>query len=246
MDQRPLQYGCQDHWTWSKKDKSHEVRLYGTRHTIAHFHPNWSTGTAAVRGTRVLNNGCYYWEVAISQRVFGTSMMFGIGTKKAKLHVDRFVDLLGIDEHSWGLSHKGLLWHKGEYRSYTPPFRENEATTIGLYFDGVKGNLSYFKDGVNLGVAFTGLTQVKEDLYPIVCSTAAKTEMTLGVLRRAYNNLQDLCRATILHHITSRNDVDFLNLPNRIKHYLLEDFHGVKSHENNVSSRKSGNTCQYV
>jgi SPRY domain-containing SOCS box protein 3 len=33
-------------------------------------------------------------------------MMFGIGTKKARLHVDAFVNMLGEDESSWGLSHK--------------------------------------------------------------------------------------------------------------------------------------------
>ena len=30
---------------------------------IAHFHPNWSNGTAGVRGTRILNGGRFYWEV---------------------------------------------------------------------------------------------------------------------------------------------------------------------------------------
>jgi hypothetical protein len=33
-------------------------------------------------------------------------MMFGVGTKKARLHVDAFVNMLGEDEHSWGFSHK--------------------------------------------------------------------------------------------------------------------------------------------
>ena len=42
----------------------------------------------------------------MSQRIFGTSMMFGIGTREARLHVDAFVNMLGEDEHSWGLSHK--------------------------------------------------------------------------------------------------------------------------------------------
>lgn len=36
------------------------------------FHPNWSKGTAAIRGTRILNHGRYYWEIHVSHRVFGT------------------------------------------------------------------------------------------------------------------------------------------------------------------------------
>ena len=59
-----------------------------------------------MRGTRVLNGGRFYWEIHVSQRIFGTSMMFGIGTREARLHVDAFVNMLGEDEHSWGLSHK--------------------------------------------------------------------------------------------------------------------------------------------
>merc|ERR1711944_116874 len=84
----PLVNGCDDNWTWNHLAKSHEVRLSGPKGRIAHFHPNWSNGTAGVRGTRVLNHGRYYWELNISERVFGTSMMFGIGTEKARLHVD--------------------------------------------------------------------------------------------------------------------------------------------------------------
>ena len=68
----PLCNGCEDHWSWNTKDKSHEVRLNGPNSRIAHFHPNWSNGTAGVRGTRILNGGRYYWEVNVSQRIFGT------------------------------------------------------------------------------------------------------------------------------------------------------------------------------
>ena len=120
-------------------------------------------------------------------------MMFGVGTHSARLHVDAFVNMLGEDSRSWGLSHKGFLWHAGKQRQYTNPFRENTATTIGIYFDGLKGTLTYYKDGVSLGTAFEGLTQSElgdEPLYPIVCSTAAKTEMALGVMKREFLSLQ--------------------------------------------------------
>ena len=59
----------------------------------------------------------------MSQRIFGTSMMFGVGTHSARLHVDAFVNMLGEDSRSWGLSHKGFLWHAGKQRQYTKPFR---------------------------------------------------------------------------------------------------------------------------
>ncbi|XP_014675400.1 PREDICTED: SPRY domain-containing SOCS box protein 3-like [Priapulus caudatus] len=219
---QPLRNGCHDRWTWNKRDKSHEVRLLGTDHVTAHFHPNWSNGTAGVRGTRALNHGRYYWEIHISQRIFGTSMMFGIGTRMARLHIDAFVNMLGENEHSWGLSHKGMLWHNGKCRQYTKPFRENEATTIGMYFDWQQGTLTYYKDGACLGVAFTGLNKLEEEIFPTICSTAAKTEMTLGLTMRGFYDLQDRCRAAILNNVANDNDVDALNLPNKLKEYIRQ------------------------
>ena len=116
----PMSHACQDNWTWNPKDKSHEVVLHGPRSRIAHFHPNWSNGTAGVRGTRVLRRDRrHYWEVNVSQRIFGTSMMFGVGTGRCRLHVDAFVNMLGEDGRSWGLSHKGYLWHAGTHKLYT-------------------------------------------------------------------------------------------------------------------------------
>lgn len=77
QDDPPLHNYCTDYWTWNKRDKSHEVRILGENFQTAFFHPNWSNGTAAVRGTRILNRGRYYWEINVTRRIFGTSMMFG-------------------------------------------------------------------------------------------------------------------------------------------------------------------------
>ncbi|XP_071042535.1 SPRY domain-containing SOCS box protein 3 isoform X2 [Parasteatoda tepidariorum] len=246
---------CSDYWTWNKKDKSHEVLLYGDNFKTAQFHPNWSNGTAGVRGTRILNGGRYYWEINISQRIFGTSMMFGIGTKKAKLHTNAFINLLGEDEEGWGLSHKGLLWHDGKWRQYTKPFRENESTRVGILFDGITGTLSYYKDGCCLGVAFNDLHLVQDELYPIICSTAAKTEMSLGDTKREFGNLQDRCRSAILTLLNEVNDVSELCLPKSIKSYLTEGVQElppmdkpekppVPRKRNNYCTRSR--TCRYV
>ncbi|XP_002737573.1 SPRY domain-containing SOCS box protein 3-like [Saccoglossus kowalevskii] len=213
---------CSDNWCWNKRDKSHEVKVFGKRNQSVLFHPNWSNGTAAVRGNDALNNGRHYWEIDVSQRIFGTSMMFGVGTKRARLHVDAFVNLLGENEESWGLSHKGLLWNRGESKIYTKPFRENEPTTIGILFDGVQGTLSYFKDGETLGVAFEGFKKIKEDIFPIISSTAAKTEMTLIRSRRSYTSLQDRCRAVIIAHVKDEKLLEKLYLPNRLIEFIRE------------------------
>lgn len=105
---------------------------------------------------------------------------------------------------------------------YTKPFRENEATTVGILFDGIEGTITYYKDGKSLGVAFRGLNEVKDNLYPIICSTAAKTEMTLTGMKRDYVNLQDRCRAVIVKRVRARKDLEKLMVPPRIKSFLAE------------------------
>jgi len=64
---------------------------------------------------------------------------------------------------------------------------------------------------------------VREPLFPIVCSTAAKTEMFLYNTKRDFANLQDRCRATIMKHVRSQDCLDKLKLPFRIRNYLAEN-----------------------
>lgn len=155
-------------------------------------------------------------------------MMFGIGTDEARLHANKFINLLGEDENGWGLSHKGLLWHRGTGLHFTKRFIENQATQIGLLFDGINGTLTYYKDGKRLGVAFRGLNEIKKPLYPIVTSTAAKTEMTLAETRRDFVNLQDRCRAEIMKVIKTREQIRQLGLPTIINRYLAESLYDAK------------------
>ena len=95
-------------------------------------------------------------------------------------------------------------------------------TTIGVFFDSLEGTLTFYKDNICLGVAFKNLQKINEPLYPIVCSTAAKTEMMLGVLKRDFISLQDRCRASILTCISEEQQIDNLELPVSLKKYILE------------------------
>ena len=69
----------------------------------------------------------------------------------------------------------------------------------------------------SLGVAFTGLNEISEPLYPMICSTAAKTEMSLGVMKREFLSMQDRCRATIIRSLTNEGQIEQLLLPRTLK-----------------------------
>ena len=212
-----------DNWSWNTDDKSYEVLVTGRNNRTAHFHPNWAYSTAGVRGTKILNGKRAYWEITTSEKVFGTSMMFGIGTKKARLHIDGFTNMLGMDENSWGLNHNGFTWHNNSHKKYTKPFTLNTPTTIGLLFDGISGSLTFFKDSINLGIAFSNLHKVSEPLLPIVCSTAADTKMSLGNLKRDYHSLQDRCCSIILTNLTNKDHINKLEVPYRLKQLIYKE-----------------------
>lgn len=81
----------------------------------------------------------------------------------------------GIDSESWGLSYKGFIWHNGRSRKYSEPFYERN-TVIGVLLDLSAGTLTFFRNGVNLGVAFSGLEQVKREtsLHRVCWSTGCR------------------------------------------------------------------------
>lgn len=70
--------------------------------------------------------------------------MFGVCTKEQNLSANDYCNLIGLDKHGWSLSHKGHLWHNGECNQYTSIFPEHGTVKIGLFFDTMRGQLSYF------------------------------------------------------------------------------------------------------
>ena len=63
-------------WIWNEKKKSDDV-IICSGGTEAYFHPDYSCGTAAVRGSHMLLSGWeHYWEVKMASAVYGTDMVY--------------------------------------------------------------------------------------------------------------------------------------------------------------------------
>ncbi|KJH39975.1 hypothetical protein DICVIV_14115 [Dictyocaulus viviparus] len=104
-------------WSFFKEPTNLEAAVYDNQ---VLFHPVCAFGTAGIRGTKQLTaTSIVYWDTRVCQNLFGTSIMFGVGTKYAAGSVtviktrarSQFVDLLGEDEQSYGLNQKGLVRH---------------------------------------------------------------------------------------------------------------------------------------
>lgn len=61
------------------------------------FHANYSSGTAAIRGTMPIKEGHHFWEVKMTTPVYGTDMMIGVATEEMELdkYIHTFCSLLG-------------------------------------------------------------------------------------------------------------------------------------------------------
>ncbi|KAH9514410.1 SPRY domain-containing SOCS box protein 3 [Bulinus truncatus] len=212
-----------ENWVWDRYSKPQEV-LLSSNYEAAYFYIDpviESTGTVAVRGTKGFADGEHYWEISFLEPPIGTSVMIGVGTKNALLKSKhyQFINLLGQDRESWGLSYKGFIWHNGISKRYCDPFYERH-TVIGVLLNMYKGTLTFFKNGASLGEAFSGLCAIKEPLYPLISSTATQTELELGTRTCRYLTLQEKCFSKILNSLKNTDSIDNLPLPKLMKLHL--------------------------
>ncbi|XP_077595680.1 SPRY domain-containing SOCS box protein 3 [Stigmatopora nigra] len=214
-------------WVWDQRVKSSGAFLSCDDRKVS-FHSDYSCGTAAIRGTRELTEGQHFWEIKMTSPVYGTDMMVGIGTAEVNLEKFKynFGSLLGHDEDSWGLSYTGLLQHKGEKVDFSSRF--GQGSIIGLHLDTWHGTLTVYKNRRCVGVAATKLQNKK--LYPMLCSTAAKSSMK--VIRACYTptSLQYLCCTRLRKILPTSADVPtVLELPPGLRSLLHRRFGWVFS-----------------
>lgn len=62
-------------WTWDKEYSTLSVKL-GDKNSNVTFHPVYSTGTAVVRGNKLLEKGRHhFWEILMLSKIHGTDVV---------------------------------------------------------------------------------------------------------------------------------------------------------------------------
>lgn len=108
----------------------------------------YTNGLGIIRSTFAMSTGKWYWEV-IPQ---STACIFGIATKDAP-----YTTYLGGNAYGWGYyGFNGNKYANATNSAYGATFTTNDI--IGVAFDADSGSLSFYKNGVSQGVAYTGLT----------------------------------------------------------------------------------------
>nr|XP_019531815.1 SPRY domain-containing SOCS box protein 3 [Aedes albopictus]XP_019531816.1 SPRY domain-containing SOCS box protein 3 [Aedes albopictus] len=166
-------------WTWDVDCGHPDTKI--TNGTEIVFHPVYSQGTAVIRGTQPLQQGMHhYWEIKILSQLAGTDIMLGIGTDKVDLlaHRFKFSSCLGLDDQSWGYSYRGLTQHNNQLKYYGKKY--SQGRIIGVYVDMFRGILEFYLNRRSQGRAYSNIPRdSKGCIYPMVCSTSAKSSIKL-------------------------------------------------------------------
>ena len=144
--------------------------------------------------------------------------MVGVGSADTDLSHYRttFCSMIGKDTNSWGLSYSGTIQHAGKTKEYSSKFDRD--TVIGVHLDGWTGQLSFFMDNKALGVAADDLRG--RELYPMACSTAARTKMKVIRSSSTCFSLQYLCCVAIGKELPDARAVQRLPIPPGVKNQL--------------------------
>lgn len=130
--------------TWNGSDKSANITLSNGNLSVA----TASTG-GTVRSVASKSSGKWYWEMT---RDAGQDLVIGVAKAAASLGV-----YLGGDANGYGyVASTGQKSNNNVKTAYGAPYAVGDVIGVALDLDA--GTLTFYKNGVSQGVAFTGLT----------------------------------------------------------------------------------------
>ncbi|CEG36120.1 hect e3 ubiquitin [Plasmopara halstedii] len=110
---------------------------------IYHGNEVWNTACSTIG----FSTGIHSWLVSIDK---SNSPYLFVGVAARQSNMDSY---LGADDQSWGfIGDKALYYQRNRLRAYGESFKEGDC--IGVRLDCEKGELSFSKNGEDLGLAF--------------------------------------------------------------------------------------------
>ena len=107
---------------------------------------------------------------------------------------------------------RGKLWHNQTCRydnnyeavdDYPSPLIGG---TVGMLYDGIRGTLSYFLDGIPMGVGFEGLHLIKQhDLRPVIISSYGHTPIQLVVAKKYVPTLSEMSCSIVCNNLKPKS-----------------------------------------
>lgn len=89
------------------------VELEDSGRTVR-FYRRVSNGSASARILRPLNNGVFFWELHLGDRMFGTSIMVGVGTERVRTSTATYKNLIGEYKCTGSEGRQAGVFERGE------------------------------------------------------------------------------------------------------------------------------------
>ena len=135
--------GRGNYCTLNPIDKGANITLANAN--LSGSHPSSTNG--CVRSTIGMSSGKWYWEVTVD----AIAPMIGIANASATLS-----DFPGVDANGWSYyGATAVKYNNASATSYGATYTAGDV--IGVAFDADAGSLTFYKNGVSQGVAFSGL-----------------------------------------------------------------------------------------
>jgi len=110
------------------------------------FESTGSSQYGQIWGTVAVNSGKWYWE---GTEISGGGIAYGWGLESA----NSLTSEPGGDANTWVYLSSGYKYNNGSIVSYG--FSSDDGDTIGVAFNADNGELSFYKNGIYMGVAYT-------------------------------------------------------------------------------------------
>ena len=110
------------------------------------FESTGSSQYGQIWGTVAVNSGKWYWE---GTELSGGGIAYGWGLESA----NSLTSEPGGDANTWVYLSSGYKYNSGSIVSYG--FSSDDGDTIGVAFNADNGELSFYKNGIYMGVAYT-------------------------------------------------------------------------------------------
>lgn len=158
---------------------------------------------------------------AVCTTITFSSQMIGVCTDEFRYQsfTHKFVNLLGMDSNSWGISYHGRVQHNRQFRTYMPSFNQGDVVSVQL--DMEAGTMLFAKNGKWYGPPMKGLRG--KSVYPVLSSTSKRTCMRLIASSYTIPTLKSLCCSVVAGSAQKESFVvEDLSLPNTMKKTLNE------------------------
>jgi len=149
---------------WNPSDQNSYVAISGNN-LIATSNSTDYNIFGNVRATQGVSQGKWYWEVKIDSDVASDvsvqpNVYIGIASELASEDKSGF---FGSDSEGWSYANNSAKYHNGLEQGNGQYFVKGDV--IGISYDADHGILIFYKNGVSLGIAYSGISGT---IYPAV------------------------------------------------------------------------------